>query len=283
MKIPIYHLILYIVEMRKYLLILAMAFVTSAYSQILENKMSAKFNEAKAESHATNGSIAIMETSTGKLFASSGNIDEVRPTKILTPFVLLACLESGGLKLTDEIDTGEGAYINGTDTIKDHNHRLGGYGVISVLDGFTHCSDITTQKAIDKAFGQSEDYRKQLEAMDISSIDYLHCNASLLQILTLYNAIANNNIKGKAENVEAIKQALKSNMTDGLGRQFVSDKTEVAAYGRTTILENGTYKTDVCGYTPRYTIIVSMEQATRPLPPNNCYRLFRGIVELMAE
>ena len=204
--------------MRKYLLILAMAFAISAYSQTLESKVSAKFNEAKAESHATNGSIAIMETSTGKLLASSGNIDEVRPTKILTPFALLACLESGRLKLTDDIDTGEGIYINGTDTIKDHNHRLGGYGVISVLDGFTHCSDITTLKAIDKAFGHFEDYRKQLEAMDISSIDYLHCNASLLQILTLYNAIANNNIKSNTENVAAIKQALKSNVTDGLGR-----------------------------------------------------------------
>ena len=260
-----------------------MTFAISAYSQTLESKVSAKLNEAKAESHATNGSIAIMETSTGKLLASIGNIDEVRPTKILTPFALLACLESGRLKLTDEIDTGEGIYINGTDTIKDHNHRLGGYGVISVLDGFTHCSDITTLKAIDKAFGHFEDYRKLLGATGISSIDYLHCNANLLQILTLYNAIANNNIKSNTENVAAIKQALKSNMTDGLGRQFVSDKTEVAAYGRTTILEDGTYKTDVCGYTPRYTIIVSMEQAARPLPPNNCYRLFRDIVELMAE
>ena len=269
--------------MKKYLLILATAFVTSAYSQTLESKVSAKLNEAMAESHATNGSVAIMETSTGKLLASIGNIDEVRPTKILTPFALLACLESGRLQLADEINTGEGIYRNGAETIKDHNYRNGGYGVISVLYGFTHCSDITILKAVDKAFGQFENYQKQMGTMGISSIDYLHCNASLLQILTLYNAVANNSIKAGAENVEAIKQALNANMTDGLGRQFASDKTEVAAYGRTTILEDGTYKTDVCGYTPRYTIIASMEQAERPLPPNNCYRLFRNIAELMAE
>ena len=269
--------------MRKYLLILAMAFAISAYSQTLESKVSAKLNEAMAESHATNGSVAIMETSTGKLLASIGNIDKVRPTKILTPFALLACLESGRLQLADEIDTGEGIYRNGAETIKDHNYRNGGYGVISVLYGFTHCSDITILKAVDKAFGQFENYQKQMGTMGISSIDYLHCNASLLQILTLYNAVANNSIKAGAENVEAIKQALNTNMTDGLGRQFASDKTEVAAYGRTTILEDGTFKTDVCGYTPRYTIIASMEQAERPLPPNNCYRLFRNIAELMAE
>ena len=260
-----------------------MAFVTSAYSQTLESKVSAKLNEAMAESHATNGSMAIMEVSTGKLLASIGNIDEVRPSKILTPFALLACLESGRLQLTDEIDTGNGIYINGTDTIKDHNYRNGGYGIISVLHGFTHCSDITILKAIGKAFGLFENYQKQMGTMGISSIDYLHCNASLLQILTLYNAVANNSIKAKVENVEAIKQALKSNMIDGLGRQFASDKTEDAAYGRTTILEDGTFKTDVCGYTPRYTIIASMEQTERPLPPNNCYQLFRDIVELMAE
>lgn len=68
-----------------------------------------------------------------------------------------------------------------------------------------------------------------------------------------------------------------------LGKQLVSDKTEVAAYSRTTILENSTYKTDACGYTPQYAIIVSIERANRPLQPNVCSKLFHDIVELMAE
>lgn len=66
-----------------------------------------------------------------------------------------------------------------------------------------------------------------------------------------------------------------------LGKQLASDKTEVVAYSRTAILEDGTYKTDACGYTPQYAIIVSIEQANRPLQPNICNTLFRDIAELI--
>ena len=272
--------------MRKYLFILAMAFITSAFSQTLESKVSAKLNEAIAESSASSGSVAVIERSTGKLVVSIGNIDKAQPTKLFTPFALLACLESNRLQLTDEIDAGNGIYINGTDTIKDHNYRLGGYGVISVLDGFTHYSDITTLKAIGKAFKQTADYQKQLEAIGItgiSNIDNLRYNASLLQILTLYNAVANNSIKANADNVVAIKKALRSNVNDGMGKQLVSNKTEIAAYSRTIRLEDGSYKSDICGYTPQYTIIVSIEQKDRPQQPNISNKLFCDITDLLTK
>lgn len=74
--------------MRKYLLTLAMAFVSNAYSKTLESEVSAMLNEAIAESHAINGSVAIMEVNTEKLLVSIGNIDKVQSTKIYTPFVL---------------------------------------------------------------------------------------------------------------------------------------------------------------------------------------------------
>lgn len=138
-------------------------------------------------------------------------------------------------------------------------------------------------KAIGKAFKQPADYQSQLKAIDISSIDTLQYNTCLLQILSLYRAVANNSIKAEANNVSAIRQALKSNMAAALGKQLASDKTEIVAYSRTTILENSTYKTDACGYTPQYAIIVSIEQADRPLQPNICSKLFHDIVELMAE
>ena len=263
-----------------------MAFITSAFSQTLESKVSAKLNEAIAESSASSGSVAVMEASTGKLLVSIGNIEKAQPTKLFTPFALLACLETDRLKLTDIIDTGNGIYINGTDTIKDHNYRHGGYGVISVLDGFIHYSDITTLKAIDKAFKQTADYQKQLEAIGItgiSNIDNLLYNASLLQILTLYNAVANNSIKASAYNAEAIKQALRSNVTDGMGKQLASNKTEIAAYSRTIRLEDGTYTTDICGYTPQYTIIVSLEKADQHIPLSVANSLFLNLTDIMSE
>ena len=68
-----------------------------------------------------------------------------------------------------------------------------------------------------------------------------------------------------------------------MGKQLVSNKTEIAAYSRTIRLEDGSYKSDICGYTPQYTIIVSIEQKDRPQQPNISNKLFCDITDLLTK
>lgn len=277
--------------MKRYVLFLLLLLTLDTLAQSnqeLAKNVATLLDNVIQESDETNGCIAIMDVSTGKLVASSGNIEERQPTKLFTPIALLACMESGQIRVTDTIDTEEGVYINGTDTIKDHNWRRGGYGTISVADGIIHCSNITTQKMIEKSFRQQSDYQLQLERMDIhgiENIDNLYYGASPLQILTLYNMIANNSIKADFDNVKAVRLVLQNNVAEGLGKFAASKQVEIAGYERMVVQPNSTYKAEFCGYfpggIPKYTAIVSLEGRDGLELKRSCGALFREIAELL--
>lgn len=277
--------------MRKYVLFLLLLLtldILAQSNQSLVKKVVALLNSVIQENDETNDCIAIMDVSTGKLVASIGNIEERQPTKLFTPIALLACMESGQIKVTDTIDTEGGIYINGTDTIKDHNWRRGGYGVISVADGIVRCSNITTRKMIEKSFRQQSDYQLQLERMDIhgiENIDNLYYGASPLQILALYNMIANNKIKADFDNVKAVRQVLRNNVVEGLGRFAASKQVEIAGYERMFVRFDSINRADFCGYfpagNPKYTAIVSLEGRDGLELKRSCGSLFREIAELL--
>lgn len=277
--------------MRKYVLFLLLLLtldILAQSNQSLVKKVVALLNSVIQENDETNDCIAIMDVSTGKLVASIGNIEERQPTKLFTPIALLACMESGQIKVTDTIDTEEGIYINGTDTIKDHNWRRGGYGVISVADGIVRCSNITTRKMIEKSFRQQLDYQLQLERMDIhgiENIDNLYYGASPLQILALYNMIANNKIKADFDNVKAVRQVLRNNVVEGLSRFAASKQVEIAGYERMFVRLDSINRADFCGYfpadNPKYTAIVSLEGRDGLELKRSCGSLFREIAELL--
>lgn len=277
--------------MRKYVLFLLLLLtldILAQSNQSLVKKVVALLNSVIQENDETNDCIAIMDVSTGKLVASIGNIEERQPTKLFTPIALLACMESGQIKVTDTIDTEEGIYINGTDTIKDHNWRRGGYGVISVADGIVRCSNITTRKMIEKSFRQQLDYQLQLERMDIhgiENIDNLYYGASPLQILALYNMIANNKIKADFDNVKAVRQVLRNNVVEGLSRFAASKQVEIAGYERMFVRLDSINRADFCGYfpadNPKYTAIVSLEGRDGVELKRSCGSLFREIAELL--
>lgn len=277
--------------MKRYVLFLLLLLTLDTLAQSnqeLAKNVATLLDNVIQESDETNGCVAIMDVSTGKLVASIGNIEERQPTKLFTPIALLACMESGQIRVTDTIDTEEGVYINGTDTIKDHNWRRGGYGTISVADGIIHCSNITTQKMIEKSFRQQSDYQLQLERMDIhgiENIDNLYYGASPLQILTLYNMIANNSIKADFDNVKAVRLVLQNNVAEGLGKFAASKQVEIAGYERMVVQPNSTYKAEFCGYfpggIPKYTAIVSLEGRDGLELKRSCGALFREIAELL--
>ena len=195
---------------------------------ILESKLS--------EINAQSGQVIVMEVQTGQIKALVGltrkdstnyqpceNFSVWQSTGLMHPISLLAALETGKVKLSDKVDTGNGIYqVHGRE-LKDHNWHRGGYGELTVQEGLAASSNIAIYKTMEKAFANNpQSYFDLLANMSYgkpdsitgianlkpahfvtpkdnnwtktafvwSSIGY-NQHVSPIQILTFYNAIAN--------------------------------------------------------------------------------------------
>ena len=287
---------------------------------ILESKLS--------EINAQSGQVIIMEVQTGQIKALVGltrkdstnyqsceNFSVWQSTGLMHPISLLAALETGKVKLSDKVDTGNGIYqIHGRE-LKDHNWHRGGYGELTIQEGLAASSNIAIYKTMEKAFGDNpQTFFDLLANMSYGKPDSINGIASLqpykiteknitwncigyeqlispIQVLTFYNAIANNGkmiqpqlykdsvvvinpqIASRAS-IDSLKLALAFNITDGLGHPAKSDKVLVAGIQGTSSLstnEDSTkdmYAVEFCGYfptdNPKYSIIVSINKAGLP-------------------
>ena len=297
-------------------------------TSLLENKLS--------ELDALSGQAIVMEVQSGQIKALVGltkkdstnyqsceNFSVWQSTGLMHPISLLAALETGKVKLSDKVDTGNGIYqVHGRE-LKDHNWHRGGYGELTVQEGLAASSNIAIYKTMEKAFANnpqsyfdllanmsygkpdsitgianlkpahivtSKDNNWTKTAFVWSSIGY-NQHVSPIQILTFYNAIANNGkmiqpqlfkdsvvvinpqIASRA-NIDSLKKALVFNITDGLCQPAKSDKVLVAGMQGTSSLstnEDSTkdmYAVEFCGYfptdNPKYSIIVSINKAGLP-------------------
>ena len=287
---------------------------------ILESKLS--------EINAQSGQVIIMEVQTGQIKALVGltrkdstnyqsceNFSVWQSTGLMHPISLLAALETGKVKLSDKVDTGNGIYqIHGRE-LKDHNWHRGGYGELTIQEGLAASSNIAIYKTMEKAFGDNpQTFFDLLANMSYGKPDSINGIASLqpykiteknitwncigyeqlispIQVLTFYNAIANNGkmiqpqlykdsvvvinpqIASRAS-IDSLKKALVFNITDGLGQHAKSDKVLVAGMQGTSSLSTnedstkGMYAVEFCGYfptdNPKYSIIVSINKAGLP-------------------
>lgn len=198
-------------------------------TSILENKLS--------EINAQSGQVIIMEVQTGQIKALVGltkkdsanyqpceNFALSQESGLMHPVSLLAALESGKVKLSDKVDTGNGIYSVYGRSLKDHNWNRGGYDELTVEQGLAVSSNIATYKVMEKAFGDNpQSYFDLLAKMDYGKPDTIIGIANLkpayfvtpkdnnwtktafawfsigynqrmapIQMLTFYNAIANN-------------------------------------------------------------------------------------------
>ena len=297
-------------------------------TSLLENKLS--------ELDALSGQAIVMEVQSGQIKALVGltrkdstnyqsceNFSVWQSTGLMHPISLLAALETGKVKLSDKVDTGNGIYqIHGIE-LKDHNWHRGGYGELTVQEGLAVGSNIATYKTMEKAFGDNPQtffdllanmsYGKPDSITGIANLQPAHIvtpkdnnwtktafvwssigynqHVSPIQILTFYNAIANNGkmiqpqlykdsvvvinpqIASRAS-IDSLKKALVFNITDGLGQPAKSDKVVVAGMQGTSSLstnEDSTkdmYAVEFCGYfptdNPKYSIIVSINKTGLP-------------------
>ena len=297
-------------------------------TSLLENKLS--------ELDALSGQAIVMEVQSGQIKALVGltkkdstnyqsceNFSVWQSTGLMHPISLLVALETGKVKLSDKVDTGNGIYqIHGRE-LKDHNWHRGGYGELTIQEGLAVGSNIATYKTMEKAFANNpQSYFDLLANMSYgkpdsitgianlkpayfitpkdnnwtktafvwSSIGY-NQHVSPIQILTFYNAIANNGKMIQPQlykdsvvvinpqiasrvSIDSLKKALVFNVTDGLGQPAKSDKVLVAGMQGTSSLstnEDSTkdmYAVEFCGYfpanNPKYSIIVSINKAGLP-------------------
>ena len=297
-------------------------------TSLLENKLS--------ELDALSGQAIVMEVQSGQIKALVGltrkdstnyqsceNFSVWQSTGLMHPISLLAALETGKVKLSDKVDTGNGIYqVHGRE-LKDHNWHRGGYGELTVQEGLATSSNIAIYKTMEKAFGNNpQSYFNLLANMSYGKPDSITGIANLkpahivtpkdnnwaksdfawssigynqqvspIQILTFYNAIANNGkmiqpqlykdsvvvinpqIASRAS-IDSLKKALVFNVTDGLGQPAKSDKVLVAGMQGTSSLstnEDSTkdmYAVEFCGYfptdNPKYSIIVSINKTGLP-------------------
>ena len=297
-------------------------------TSLLENKLS--------ELDALSGQAIVMEVQSGQIKALVGltrkdstnyqsceNFSVWQSTGLMHPISLLAALETGKVKLSDKVDTGNGIYqIHGRE-LKDHNWHRGGYGELTVQEGLAASSNIAIYKTMEKAFANNpQSYFDLLANMSYgkpdsitgianlkpayfitpkdnnwtktafvwSSIGY-NQHVSPIQILTFYNAIANNGKMIQPQlykdsvvvinpqiasrvSIDSLKKALVFNITDGLGQPAKSDKVLVAGMQGTSSLstnEDSTkdmYAVEFCGYfptdNPKYSIIVSINKTGLP-------------------
>lgn len=234
---------------------------------ILQNKLS--------ELNATLGQVIVMELQTGEIKASVGSDSILQESGLVRTASLLAALETKAVKLSDTIDVGDGILAIGKDTLYDHNWHKGGYGKITVEQGFGLASNIANYKAVRKAFENEQAFAEALAKYGFqvkdTSLVYNPLGYGIittpLQNLTFFNAIAKGAISNKTA-IDSIKQALEYSVTDGLAKPAQSDKVKVAGTTGIIQLSNDEYAVEFCGYfpadNPKYSIIVSINKKGLP-------------------
>ena len=300
----------------------------STIDSILQVNATSTLEEKLSEINAQSGQVIVMEVQTGQIKALVGltkkdstnyqpceNFSIWQSTGLMHPISLLAALETGKVKLSDKVDTGNGIYQVQGRELKDHNWHRGGYGEITAQEGLAASSNIAIYKTMEKAFGDNpQTFFDLLTNMSYGKPDSINGIASLqpykiteknitwncigyeqlispIQVLTFYNAIANNGkmiqpqlykdsvvvinpqIASRAS-IDSLKLALAFNITDGLGHPAKSDKVLVAGMQGTSSLSTnedstkGMYAVEFCGYfptdNPKYSIIVSINKTGLP-------------------
>ena len=332
----------------------------STISPALQYVADSLLQDKLKEINGLQGQVIIMNVQTGEILAMVGRErdyeGEFQPCKnfayqqeqgsLMKTVSLLVALETGKVTLDDVVDTKDGVWIIDDDrTLRDHNWRRGGYGMMTLERAMEVSSNIGISKTIWNLFkGHEQDYFNKIDSMNYgqpdsivgienlsptsyhtpkdsdwinkdiiwSSIGYNRKMAPI-QMLTFYNAIANNGKMVKPtlqpgitkvineqiaskKNIESIQQALEHVVSQGLGKLAGSKLIKVAGKTGTTQVgeyyegENtvSEYHLAFCGYypadKPKYSMIVSLNKLGLPASGGAMAgEAFHNIVEWMID
>lgn len=261
----------------------------------LQIKVDSMLQNRLSELDATSGQVIVMEIRTGEIKASVGTELTPQESGLVRTASLLAALETKTIQLSDTVDVGNGILTIGKDTLLDHNWYKGGYGKITIQQGFGLSSNIANYKTAKHTFKDAQALAKALAKYGYqvkdTSLVYNPSGYGVfttpLQNLTFYNAIAQGTIGDKGT-VNDIKRALEYTVTDGLARPAMSDEVKIAGATGTIQLPNGEYAVEFCGYfpadNPQYSVIVSINKKDKPASGGlMAGTVFKQIAELMME
>lgn len=267
----------------------------STIDSTLQVKVESILQNQLSEFNATSGQVIVMEVQTGEIKASAGTEIKPQESGLIRTASLLAVLETKTVHLSDTIDMGNGILTIGKDTLLDHNWYRGGYGKITIQQGFGFSSNIANYKIAKHTFKDAQVFAKALAKYGYqvkdTSLVYNPLGYGVfttpLQNLTFYNAIAQGMIGDKTA-VNNIKRALEYTVTDGLARPAMSDEVKIAGATGTIQLPNGEYAVEFCGYfpadNPQYSVIVSINKKDKPASGGlMAGTVFKQIAELMME
>lgn len=267
----------------------------STLDSTLQIKVDSMLKNRLSELGATAGQVIVMKVQTGEIKASAGTEIKPQESGLIRTASLLAALETKTIQLSDTVDVGNGTLIIGKDTLLDHNWYRGGYGKITIQQGFGLSSNIANYKTAKHTFKDAQAFAKALTKYGYqvkdTSLVYNPSGYGVfttpLQNLTFYNAIAQGTIGDKAA-VNNIKRALEYTVTDGLAKPAMSDKVKIAGATGTIQLPNGEYAVEFCGYfpadNPQYSVIVSINKKDKPASGGlMAGTVFKQIAELMME
>lgn len=247
----------------------------STIDSSLQVKIDSMLQNRLSEFEATSGQVIVMEVQTGEIKASVGTELTPQESGLVRTASLLAALETKAIQLSDTIDVGNGILTIRKDTLLDHNWYKGGYGKITIQQGFGLSSNIANYKTAKHTFKDAQAFAKALAKYGYqvkdTSLVYNPSGYGVfttpLQNLTFYNAIAQGTISDKAA-VNDIKRALEYTVTDGLAKPAMSDEVKIAGATGTIQLPNGEYAVEFCGYfpadNPQYSVIVSINKKDKP-------------------
>lgn len=267
----------------------------STVDSTLQIKVDSILQNRLSELDATAGQVIVMEVQTGEIKASVGTELTPQESGLVRTASLLAALETKAIQLSDTIDVGNGILTIRKDTLLDHNWYKGGYGKITIQQGFGLSSNIANYKTAKHTFKDAQAFAKALAKYGYqvkdTSLVYNPSGYGVfttpLQNLTFYNAIAQGTISDKVA-VNDIKRALEYTVTDGLAKPAMSDEVKIAGATGTIQLPNGEYAVEFCGYfpadNPQYSVIVSINKKDKPASGGlMAGTVFKQIAELMME
>lgn len=267
----------------------------STLDSTLQIKVDSMLKNRLSELDATAGQVIVMEVRTGEIKASVGTELTPQESGLVRTASLLTALETKAIQLSDTVDVGNGILTIGKDTLLDHNWYKGGYGKITIQQGFGLSSNIANYKTAKHTFKDAQAFAKALAKYGYqvkdTSLVYNPSGYGVfttpLQNLTFYTAIAQGTIGDKGT-VNDIKRALEYTVTDGLARPAMSDEVKIAGATGTIQLPNGEYAVEFCGYfpadNPQYSVIVSINKKDKPASGGlMAGTVFKQIAELMME
>ena len=226
----------------------------------LQQAVDSLLNDRLTEINGQQGQVIVMEVQTGRILAMVGlerTFDgkyrpcenfgyQQEPGSTMKAAALLALLETGEVKLTDEVDTEEGVWQVDDYYMKDHNWLRGGYGKLTLERALEVSSNIGISKMVQKTFkGKELRYFQLLDQMRFGQPDSIEGILELrpmlssspkdsiwasyqmlwnsigyerkmapIQMLTFYNAIANGGRMVRPtlrfDNIEVINEQIAS-------------------------------------------------------------------------